>query len=152
MLGFGKKGDINLKIEKTHFSPGETITGAVSLKLKKPQKAKGFSVIFYGEEEINEYDEQGMQKTDRNKVYEFAHSLDEEKEYQAGEELSYNFEIKIPADILMGTQAPEGVLGKIAQVAKYMSGRRGIIYWYLMARLDIPWGRDVIKKIKITVG
>ena len=92
------------------------------------------------------------------RIYDFKQQLDSEKEYSQGGE--YRFEIKIPADTLsMQPQISEmeGRLGqvlKVAQTAATMTGaipfRR--IKWYLLAKLDVPGGFDVSKKVDITIG
>ncbi|MCK4491033.1 MAG: hypothetical protein KAU03_00310, partial [Candidatus Altiarchaeales archaeon] len=43
------KGDIEISLEKYNFSPGDTIKGKVSLKLKKPVNAKQLRLVFVGE-------------------------------------------------------------------------------------------------------
>ena len=90
------------------------------------------------------------------RIYDFKQQLDGEKQYSEGRD--YHFETKIPADILgTGPQTLEGKLGqvlKVAQTAAQMTGaipfRR--IKWYLLAKLDIPGGLDISKKVDITIG
>ncbi len=92
------------------------------------------------------------------RFYDHKRQLDSEKEYSQGGE--YRFEIKIPADTLSmhpQTSEVEGKLGqvlKVAQTAAAMTGASPFqqIKWYLLARLDIPGGFDVSKKIDITIG
>jgi hypothetical protein len=90
------------------------------------------------------------------RIYDFKQQLDSEKEYSQGGE--YRFEIKIPADILgIGPQRPEGTLGqplKVAQTVATLTGAtpRRRLQWYLLAKLDIPGGLDVSKKVDITIG
>ena len=96
--------------------------------------------------------------TQRVRIYDFKQQLDSEKEYSQGRE--YRFEIKIPADTL--TMRPlmpevEGKLGqglKVAQAAAVMTGAIPFqrIKWYLLAKLDIPGGLDINKKVDITIG
>ena len=150
MLGFGK-GKMEIKIDKTTFSPGEVIKGTVLVSLKKPQKAKELSVTFYGEEEIRQsYDEDNTTRT--RKLYEFKQHLDDEKEYNAGQDLTYNFEIKISDDLLQQGMPKKGVLGALSKVGKFMSRSRSRVYWYLFARLDIPWAVDVKKRVQVQIN
>jgi hypothetical protein len=60
--------------------------------------------------------------------------LDNEKEYSQGQQY-YLFDMKIPADIL--------------SIGPQITGR---IKWHLLARLDIPHGLDINKKVKVTIG
>jgi len=104
----------------------------------------------------------GMEKStekQRERIYEFKLPLDSEKEYSEGRE-SYFFEIKIPADIMGGIPQTPEVQGKLGQVlkavqtAKVMTGatKSSPIKWYLLAKLDIPGGLDISKKVDITIG
>jgi hypothetical protein len=83
-------------------------------------------------------------------------TLDGEKEYTHWRE--YRFEIGIPPDILgVGPQTPEGKLGQVRKVAQTVAAITGAIpcrrlQWYLLAKLDIPGGLDISKKVDITIG
>jgi hypothetical protein len=72
------------------------------------------------------------------RVYEFKLPLDSEKEYGEGRE--YRFEIKIPADILSLRSQMGG------------AGPSSPIKWYLSAKLDVPGGLDISKKVDVTIG
>jgi hypothetical protein len=45
---FGK-GKINIALQKTHYAPGDIISGNVALTLKKPVKAREVSISLIGE-------------------------------------------------------------------------------------------------------
>jgi hypothetical protein len=159
---FGK-GKINIAIQKTGYNLGDTISGKVDLALKKPVKAREVSISLIGEQKTTQrkgmIGNQGMSTTTQTiRIYDFKQQLEGEKEYNQGHE--YRFEIKIPADILSAKpQVPElgGSLGqglKIAQAAAAMTGVIPIqqTRWYLLAKLDIPGGMDIKKKVDITIG
>jgi hypothetical protein len=98
----------------------------------------------------------GHGSTQIERIYEFKQQLDGEKEYSEGRE--YHFEMKIPADILgMGPQMTKGALGQVAKVAQTAAAITGVIprrrlQWYLQAKLDIPGGLDISRKVDITIG
>ena len=98
----------------------------------------------------------GSRSTKIERIYDFKQQLDSEKEYSQGGE--YRFEIKITADILgMGPQAPEGKLGQVLKVAQTAAAMTGAIpfqriKWYLSAKLDVPGGLDISKRVDITIG
>ena len=165
---FGK-GKINIAIQKTHYVPGDIISGDVALTLKKPVKAREVSISLIGEHKITEttprVDGQmgggGMSMSTTTKtvrIYDFKQQLDSEKEYS--QEREYRFEIKIPADTL--SRRPqisevEGKLGQVLKVAQTAAAMTGAIpfqrtKWYLLAKLDIPGGPDINKKVDITIG
>ena len=162
---FGSKGKIDIAIQKTNYAPGDTVSGNVALTLKKPVKAREVSISLIGTAWVTTYSGtrtggfnspmpsgggmmmgrrrggiggMGMQKStmkQRANVYDFKQELDGEREYSEGRR--YRFEIKIPEDILsMRSQMPN----------------MGPIKWYLSAKLDIPGGLDVSKKVDITIG
>lgn len=159
---FGK-GRINIKLDRTHFNPGDIISGSITLTLKKPVDARSISVSMTGEYRSRrsriKTGGRGMSTTrERYRIYDFKQELDGEREYSSGQE--YSFEIKVPADILsMSPRIPEldGPLGqglKFVQTAATLTGaiRHIQIKWYLLAKLDIPGGMDIRKKADITIG
>jgi hypothetical protein len=157
---FGK-GKINISIPKSHYLPGDIISGDVDLKLKKPVQAREMSLSLIGEQEstrVSGITSSGGTSTSTQtiRIYDFKHQLDGEKEYSQGHQ--YHFEIKIPADILsMRPQMPEGVLGTGLEIVRAAAAMTGAIpyqqtRWYLLAKLDIPGGLDVSKKADITIG
>jgi len=165
---FGK-GKINIAIQKSHYAPGDIISGDVALTLKKPVKAREMSVSLIGEHKTTQTTPSAggpmgggamsMSTTTKTvPIYDFKQQLDGEKEYNQGRE--YHFEIKIPADTLsMRPQISEveGKLGQVLKVAQTAAAMTGAIpfqriKWYLLAKLDIAGGLDINKKVDITIG
>jgi hypothetical protein len=154
---FGK-GKMNILLPKSHYLPGEIISGDVKFELKKPVKAREVSISLIGEQKSTSVTSRGSgtsTTTEVVRIYEFTQQLDGEKEYSGGGD--YHFEIKIPADIMPPQHEIGGVLGtgiKILETAAAMAGaiphRR--LKWYLSAKLDIPGGKDVSKKADIVIG
>jgi len=159
---FGK-GKINTSIQKTNYAPGDTISGNVALTLKKPVQAREVSISLIGEE-ITEGGEGILSiilsrgtltyKWKRRRIYDYKQLLDGEKEYSEGRE--YHFEIKIPADIPYMPK-PEGKQNRQLEIAKKTAATVGLIrlqriQWYLLAKLDIPRGLDISKKVEVTIG
>jgi hypothetical protein len=163
---FGK-GKINIALQKTHYAPGDIISGDVALTLKKPVKAREVSISLIGEHKATQTGlgvggpmgggGMSMSTTTRTvRIYDFKQQLDSEKEYSQGRE--YHFEMKIPADTMsMRPLMPEGKLGQVLNVAQTAAAMTGAIpfqriKWYLLAKLDIPGGLDIKKKVDITIG
>jgi hypothetical protein len=158
---FGK-GKIDIAIQKTSYAPGDVISGTVALTLKRPVKARELSISLIGEyrttqtiprvgtlrvggtiargrlswmergmlmsaptaKAMRTHDFKTIKKTVR--IYGFKQQLHGEGEYRQGRQ--YHFDIRIRTDI---PTSPK---------------------WYLLAKLDIPSGLDVSKKIRITIG
>ena len=165
---FGK-GKIDIAIQKSHYAPGDIISGNVSLTLKKPVKAREVSISLIGEHKATQTTPGvggpmgggGMSMSTTTKtvrIYDFKQQLDSEKEYSQGGQ--YRFEMKIPADTMsMRPQISEveGKLGqvlKVAQIAAAMTGAIPFqrIKWYLLAKLDIPGGLDISRKVDVAIG
>jgi len=146
-------GKFEVILEKFNYSPGETINGKITFKLKKPTKAKKLKVALIGEKITNRMkrDSQGRTTSSQDKthVYNFEMPLDGEKEYTEGE---YDFQIKIPANILQNVPLPKGAIGDAVKAIQLLSGAQTKISWYVRANLDISMGIDVSKKIQINIG
>ena len=151
-IGFWK-GKIDLKLDKYSFSPGDTIKGVVSFKLKKPTKAREFTIRLIGEERQTNRrmrSEGGMQ-TDTNtiKFFDLKIPLDGEREYSEGK---YDFKVPIPSGLYDPGKKPEGMMGDIIGVLESVSGERRDLKWTLIANLDIPMGFDLTKKQNIVIN
>lgn len=147
VFGFGR-GKIEINLKKYNFSPGDTIKGKISLKLKKSVQAKTLKVGLVGEKVTKEFRRTSDTRTRQKKTYffNFEMPLDGEKEYLKGE---YSFEIKIPSNVL---QTPKGAVGDIIKGIQVLSGKDIMMSWYVIAKLDIPSGFDISKKIQINIG
>jgi hypothetical protein len=149
---FGSKGKIDIAIQKFHYAPGDTISGNVVLTLKKPVKAKEVSISLIGTGKLAPYEtgEGTMHSLSWERIYEFKQPLDSEKEYSQGGE--YRFEIKIPADILSRQFRPKRTRAFTPTLKGFKEVPFGEIKWYLLAKLDIPHGLDISKKVEVTIG
>ncbi len=145
VFGFGK-GKIEVSLEKYNFSPGEIIKGKISLKLKKPTRAKALKVGLVGEKKTTQYRTSSSSQS-KTHFFDFEMPLDGEKEYLEGD---YNFEIKIPANVLQ--VQPGGAVGDIVKGIQLLSGKDVKISWHVIAKLDIPSGIDVSKKVQVNIG
>ncbi len=146
---------VTLVLEKYNYSPGETIKGTVTLNLKKPTKARKMTVSFVGQTTERYRGSNGRSEHRTIDVFRFDMPLGLEKEYQNE---SFNFEIKIPDNILQqekfpGSLDPDSTLGKVAAFGVALSAaRRYPIEWLVDARLDIPLKFDVGKSQKIILS
>jgi hypothetical protein len=155
---FGK-GKIDIAIKKTNYAPGDTISGDVTLALKKPLKASELSISLIGEYTATrtvsrapdglepEFDPKavvqstpatmrfyeskgawwGSERVTSNvQIGGSRQQLDGENEYVPGRE--YRFDIKIDKDTPTGP-----------------------VKWYLLAKLDIPHGSVISKKVEVTI-
>jgi hypothetical protein len=160
MFGLGK-GNIVLALQKYNFVPGDTISGSVALTVKKPVKARELSVSLVGEQKHTRQVRTSSgtsTQTQTVRIYDFKQPLDGEKEYSG--QAQYNFEIKIPADILgpqMSQQAPQipNAFAQGLQFAQQLASMTGAIprtKWFIETKLDIPGGMDISKSADVVIG
>ena len=148
------KGKIMIGLTTFQFSPGDTIEGKVSLKLKKPVQASALKVGLIGIYRNTKYGRTsggGLSKSSRSGyAFEFRQPIDGEKEYPAGEKV-YDFKLKIPKDILASKAMGGGALGQVVKSAMVLTGNVSSIKWYVVANLDMK-GFDVSKKVQVNIG
>jgi len=148
---FGGPGKIEVQLNNFNYAPGDTIEGTVALKMDKAAKAKGLSIMLLGELIPLRPGKHGNNR----KIFEFSQPLDGEKDYQPSPEPAvYPFKIVIPQGVLKGTQLPDvgGTAGDVLKAATFLSGAGTRTSWSLIAKLDIPMGGDVSKKVQINIA
>jgi sporulation-control protein spo0M len=152
---FGR-GKIDISIQKTSYAPGDTISGSVNLTLKNQVKAREITLSLMGEYTTEVAGKRSIDgvtvrarrwqtsdtiklsrsvgptydvghKTEHVRFCAFKEQLDGEGEYSQSRR--YEFKIKIPTD------TPDS----------------SAVNWYLLAKFDIPRGRDVTKKVRIKI-
>jgi len=144
-----------MTLEKYNFVPGDVIKGTVNLNLKKPTKARKMEVKFLGQRKEKCRNSQGKTSYKTTNVFDFSMPLGPEKDYQKE---SFNFEIKIPSDVIQQCRAPstpelDGALGKVVAVGSALSGNRYYpVEWMVHAQLDVPMKLDVKKTQKIMLS
>lgn len=150
MFGFGK-GKVEIQLQKYNFSPGEFIQGTAVFKLKKILHARAVNVRLIGQKKTSSYG-LGNKTTNRQTdyVFDFIQPLDVEKDYSG--EFSYNFQIKIPENVLSQPKFGGDVVGTLVKSAQLLSGVSSYIKWYVAAYLDIPSGFDVSKKVQVNIA
>jgi hypothetical protein len=148
---FGK-GKMEIQISRVNYHPGDMISGNVTLAMKKLAKGREVDISLIGEQTVDKPSSDDTNNTETTRIYDFKLKLDGEKEYDS--EYNYRFEIMIPPDILARQQMP-GIGGAFGQGLKIMQSfsRMNVrTNWYLHARLDIPGGIDIGKKLQITIS
>lgn len=147
VFGLFEAGKIDILLDKTNFSFGEEINGKVTLSLKKPIKARALKVIIFSETTSTKLTTKGMKKS-TSRSFEFVNTLDGEKEYPQSP-LEYEFKLKVPA--AQNNNIPQGTMGEVTKAISFLSTKNQTSKWFIEAKLDIPGGFDVHKKIQINV-
>jgi hypothetical protein len=134
--------DINIKIEKTDFAPSEVIEGTVTVKLDKPIKSKGVFVSLTSGETRSGRNSKGQSTTQHYSHVWSSLTLDGEKEYPAGQSLSYPFRFTAPS-----RSAPVSLLSMV-----WKGAQPTIKDYHIDAKLDISMGFDINTKKEIKIA
>lgn len=147
-------GTMNLALDRFDFRPGDTITGTVKLALEEPMEAKNLTVRLTGSRERVGYERDASGKQTQTKHTETLCDMERElagaRSYHRD---SYSFELTIPSDIDKPIEVDSGgILGDVARVVQSVAQGRSLpASWRIVAKLDIPWKRNLEKKVDITV-
>ena len=136
---------IEVEIPKTTYAPGETITGTITLLLDKPTKSKGVFVELTSTETKTGRNSKG-QSTTMNYTQMWSRApLDVEKEYPAGQLMTYQFSLQAPS-----RGAPFNPIGGLWRSITKDSSPPSKDY-KVEGKLDISMGFDVntSREIKI---
>lgn len=148
------KGTLSITVDKFDFSLGDFIEGTVSLKLKNKLEAKALTVRLVCEKEYEGRDSKGHIQKTVHRLFDFAVPLDGEKEYDA-EEKSYHFKIGIPQEKPVDAAVDTAITAMPELLAKMVNAiaasSKITMYWFLEARLDVPWAVDLTEKVQINV-
>jgi len=146
------KGKITLRLDKMEFIPGETISGTLSLKMKKPVEAGSLNVGILGTMERTSYSRNpkgGMSRNTRHEtVFDFKKPIDGQKTYSGYKD--YNFQLKIPTDIYKSSTG-NAVADTLVKSAQILSGVTSKIKWFVKANLEMK-GFDISKKVRINIA
>ena len=148
---------IDIRLERTNYAPGDTVSGNVTLTLKRPVRARELTISLIGEYKVtgtpghtepgsnspyvpqivhgtSRWTKAGIppgpspsQAIVRGKVRICDFKQQLDGEGEYGRGRQYHFDIKIRTAI---PTSPK---------------------WYLLAELDIPGGLDISKKVKLTI-
>jgi len=140
-------GKITINLIKFDFTEGDTISGIINLKLKKPVEAKSLSIKLIGEKTNTNYSKTGSKSSTQN-IFELVKQIDGEKMYMVGEQ-NYNFDLKIPMNIKQTTGSQ--IADTLVKSMQILSGQNSKIDWYLIAYLDMK-GFNISKRVRIYIN
>jgi len=155
-------GKMDMKLNSQVVNHGDTIQGKLTLRMKKPVKAKSLSVTLKCYELITTMKlDEGQIDMDQGIriLWHFTQELGGTDEYSSGE---YPFTVMVPQDIDKGRDpmaSMDGKAGQAVQAAAFLMSAAGMgpgararnYKWRVTGRLDIPWGKDVTKGLDVQV-
>ncbi|MCK4327313.1 MAG: hypothetical protein KAW41_02435 [Candidatus Diapherotrites archaeon] len=143
-------GKMELTLDKFNYATGETIKGTASLTTNKPIHAKGVFVKLFALEKVSSTTG-GSHSSSTRTVFDFQQPLDNERDYNGG---VYDFKITIPKQPQQGDQKAVQMAQTAAAAINALQGKfqSRNLKWFVEAKLDIPGGRDISKKVQINVA
>lgn len=156
------KGSLKLELARNAASSEELISGRVVLEAKKPIQGL-LKVSLVGREKRKKRSSSSdNNSTEWVEVYRYDHVLEETRDFEAGFQQDYSFDLLAPTSTEVRSRgsllkaaaqgAGDGVMGSVLKAAaagaKFMASR---IHWHVEARLDAK-GVDLYAKEKCHVN
>jgi len=154
VTGIGR-GDVRLELDAPKAAPGGTLRGRIVLQLAEPTEAKRLAVTLRARQKVMTVSSTSSGKsvgTQHRDVYSFDLELGGAKTYEI---TSVPFELTVPPDALdLRPQTSSGnpLADAVRTVASALSPQTGPIEWQVIARLEIPWGRDLTSSVDVVVS
>lgn len=141
VTGVGR-GDIKLELDVPKAPPGGTLRGRIVLQLAEPTDAKRLVVSLRA---TRRQRQAGATSPVTVEMYKFDHELAGAQRYEI---TSYPFELTVPADALeLKSSASHPLLDVVKAFAP-----TGPVEWQVVARLEIPWGKDFTSSVDVVVS
>jgi hypothetical protein len=144
------KGKIEIIPEKTSYNFGETITGNINVKLKKPIQSKNLRLRLYAERTSIRITRNNEGRNERNNqkdiIFDFTQDIEKAKEYSPGE-YNFPFKINLPKQVL----GLNGIINNVNKVFGSLNQNSSYVKGYISANLDAGI-IDVNKRIEINVS
>ena len=133
-------GEVAIELDKYKLAPGDSVTGTIKLVLSEEVEAERLVVALVGTLRGDGDDET---------FFELETELAGAQTYADG---SYPFDIQIPADAIAPTESSQGFIGDLAKTVEALaSGSKRPAKWRVIAGLEIPWKRNIVSKVDITI-
>jgi hypothetical protein len=152
VTGLGR-GSVKLELDHTRAAPGATLRGRVVLALSEPVEAKQLIVSLRARQRVMNIRRSNagrIASTSHANVYEHDHELAGARHYESA---TLPFELTVPPDALdlRPSSGIDPVADAVRTVASVLSPSAGPIEWEVIARLVIPWGRDLSDHVDVVV-
>lgn len=144
------RGSIKVTLPVTTFNPGDTIKGSFELVAKKPISGKRLVVSLIGTRHERRRDKEGKTQSHSREIYRQEVVVEEAREYPAGHNETYSFELPIP-DSNQNNSGTNEMMQTIATAANFLTNRRVDIRWRVEARLEAK-GIDLAGSRKVSLN
>ncbi len=144
------RGKIILSLPVTTFSPGDIIKGSFELQAKKTISGKRLIVSLIGTQHERSRKKDGNTSTQTYEIFRKEVLIEEAREYPAGYNQIYDFELPVPA-----SDRPEfmnnELLRSLVTAASFLGNRRIEVRWRIEARLQAK-GIDLARSRRVTLN
>lgn len=141
------EGKIDIQLDKSRFTLGDTVKGKLTLDLKKDLETRGLKVKLEVVKitKSRGYDEYQTQTETTMTLKKIEKKVTDKTSFSKGRE-SFEFELKVPEDVKLPKKR-SGLLGAVVNAFT----NSGKIEWRLTAYLDMPNAVDIkqTKKLKV---
>ena len=139
------KGKVDLMLDKVTFSPGETMTGKITLKLRNPLQAKALVVGLRATRTVR-----SGKSTTTKTLFDLPKTISGEQLYAQGE-TSYDLKYEIPQNVLNNAGVKTGNETIDTMMTAVSSFTQGVIHWEVYTYLDIA-GFDLKKTVTVNIS
>ena len=143
------RGKIQISLPVISFAPGDMVKGSIFLSTKKPMQGNKL-VVRISAVRVSKSYRNGKSHTSRHVIFKNETIIEQPKQYPAGYNRKYNFQIPVP-DLKADTQELNGTMGTIVKALSSVSNMSSRIDWKVEARLDAK-GVDLSNSKKIFVN
>jgi len=144
------RGSITLYMPNAAFNRGDTIKGSFELLTRKALQGNKLIVTLIGEK-VTRYYENDERKTRRREVYRSEKLIEQAREYPAGHNAKYEFEIEIPGGSAEAPAIDPAFVQILSAASQLLNDRETYYEWRIEARLDAK-GVDLAKSQKISIN
>jgi hypothetical protein len=153
VTGLGR-GSVRIELDRTKLAPADTLRGRIVLELSEPVDAKRLVVSLVAHQRTLSFEHRDGRRTQvsaRGEIFRFDHELAGARAFDRG---TTSFELTIPADALDKHAPPAAnpIADVVRSVASVLQPTAGPVEWSVIARLDVPWGRDLSATVDIAIA
>jgi len=153
VTGLGR-GTVRIELDRTKLAPGETLHGRVVLALPEAVEAKRLLVTLQAHQRTVDFQRNNGGRTavaNRTVIFSFDLELGGPQNY---DNRTVAFDLPIPSDALdkHAAAGTHPIADVVRSVASAFSPSAGPVEWSVVARLDIPWGRDLTHDVDILIA
>lgn len=149
------RGTIKITMSKKGFDPGDKVTGSFELITRKDIEGKRLFAALVGKEVTRERyrDSRDQQQTRTNtrEIYRDEQTIEDAKNYPAGQTTTYEFELQAPSNFEEEGFMDSSLVKTLKLGMELVGGRQTHLEWRVNVRLDAE-GIDLGDSESVTIN